>query len=483
MQNEPILLFALIAMPWLFLSSIFSRHTVWFLLLWVPIQGWIQLNLFSDSALTVLLYEFQIIGIYLVFLYRAMRAPDEFAPPRVVWLALPIAVWTIVLTPFSVASGGMLRTLIGLRTLLLPLPLVWIGYRAFANRRQLENVSWALMVQMALIGLIATTQFVTGTSMTNDVGRVEAGYVAIGVMRPPGTFSSPGHFGMYVLMAMLFAMGLLGLKVPMWKRIGFAIGLAGATIGLVVNTQRATMVLLMGTIPLVVLFGRKTRVLRMAVIAVCVVAAGFAIGLRVVGDAFVERFTSIVDSSQATLVDAPIARMSDALRTSMWGVGLGMASPGTQRVDVPVGRGSALAPREGADAESFLASLVYETGVIGMLLFVFYVAALMRLGWRAMQQCRGGDMGLLAAAIFFYQLAICLQSWSYDPLHYPPSRVMFWFWAGVLMRLPALQTQIAAVAQPAVARLTPQLWRQAPRPAAATARASGQGMPALGSRQ
>ncbi len=450
-MNETLLPLALgIGVVWLALAFLYSRHAVWFLLLWVPIQGWVQLNLFNDSSATVLIYEFQIIGIYLVFGIRALRASDAYGPPRTVWLAAPFVLWVLALIPWSVATNGSLLTVLGLRSLLLPLPLAWIGYRAFEHRRQLENVGKLVMLELGLVAWVTAAQFaqVGSTSLTGAMSELSVGFSNVGVVRPPGTFSAPGHLGMYVLVSVPFAIGLLGLSVTFKTRVIYAIGLAGATIALMVNTQRATIVLLAVTLPLVFLLARKLRAVRNGLIALCVLGAGGVIGAQVAGGAFAERIASISSDAQNTLVLIPTERMATALENPVIGEGLGIASPGAARVFVPLGGRTDVVVTAIRPSESFMASLVYETGVPGLFLFFLFMAALLTAGVRSVRACRHTDMGLLAAAIVGFQVAIWLQSWSYDPLHFPPSRVLFWFWAGVLLSLPRLAAT-AAVQRPA----------------------------------
>ena len=100
--------------------------------------------------------------------------------------------WALI--PWSVATNGSLLTAIGLRSLLLPLPLVWIGYRAFENRRQLENVGKLLMLEVAVVAWVTAFQFsqVTATSLTGTMSELALGFSNVGVVRPPGTFSAPG---------------------------------------------------------------------------------------------------------------------------------------------------------------------------------------------------------------------------------------------------------------------------------------------------
>ena len=94
-------------------------------------------------------------------------------------------------------------------------------------------------------------------------------------------------------------------------------------------------------------------------------------------------------------------------------------------------------------SESFVAALVYQSGLPGLFLFYGFMVAILFQGLNAMRRCRNTDMHLLAACIVGFEIAMFLQSWAYDPLHFPPSRVFYWFWAGVLLSLPTLARQQA----------------------------------------
>jgi hypothetical protein len=421
-----------------------TSAAIWLVLMYLPIQGWIQLNVFEDSSATVLLYEFQIIGVYLAVAIHALRSPDRFRPPAALWFALPFVIWVLLLVPRSVALNGLLVTLVGLRTDLLPLPLLWIGYRAFDSRHQLESLGWPLMLQLAFVGAVAAVQFLTLSSGSGAIFEVPTGFTQAGVIRPPGTFSTSAHFGMYILFSIPFAIGLLGLNVSFWKRVCFIIGLGGATVGLMANTQRATVVLLTLTIPLIVLLARRRRAVMQVTIALAVILGGAVIGSQLSGAAFQERVASIGYDLNATLVLNPIERWNDALSEPVLGGGLGIASPGAARL-----RGESTMRRQREDRyiktpESFMAALVYETGLPGLVFFYLFIAAILYHEVQVLRVLRPTDMGLFAAAIIGFQIAILIQSWPYDPLHYPPSRVLFWFWAGALMSLPALSARNAA---------------------------------------
>lgn len=434
------------AVLWLMVVGRFTRRAIWLVLLWIAVQGWVQLNVFNDSNATVLIYEFLLLGIYAGFAVRAMQSPAAFAVPRALWYAVPFVVWALLLVPISIQENGSLLTLIGLRTYLLPLPLVWIGYHALTTRRDLEILSSLLMIQMVLVVAVSVAQFsgLLPQPFSGNIYDVPRGYGVVGsVLRPPGTFSAPGHLGMYVLYATLFGLGLLGLSVAPVKRAVYVIGLASAVVTLMVNTQRATIVLLAIAVPLMMALAQRGRTATRLAVGIAVVVAAGAVGNQVAGDAFRTRTASIVSDVERTVIGNPMERMADALQTPVFGGGLGIASPGAARYVQGRSMGDAAAAQETKYIrfpESFMAAMVYQMGVPGLVFFYLFLAVLMHECFRAARSCRGTDMALLAAAIVCYQVAILIQSWPYDPLHTPPSRVVFWVWAGVLLRMP----QIAA---------------------------------------
>ena len=475
-MNTPLLSAAMLAgLVWLALAARYPRQVAWFVLLWIPVQGWFQLNVLNDSSTTVLIYEFQMIGIYFVLGIKALRSPQRYGPPKEVWLAAPFVVWALMLIPYSVEANGALVTLLGLRALVLPLPLVWVGYRAFENRRELKNVATMMMLQLPIIALVTAWQFMQYTTSSGRAFELPLGFSDVGILRPPGTFSAPGHLGMYVLFAVPVGIGLLGLTVNAVIRTIFSAGLVGATVALMVNTQRATMVLLVGVLPLMVLLARKKHAVRNVLIAFCVLGAGAAIGGRVAGQAFSARVASISIDVQNSLINIPLERITDSLRTPVVGGGLGIAAPGAARVNVPLGMKLLTPAASIKPSESFTAALIFETGVPGFLLFVVFIATLLFRGLRALRRCRHTDLGLLAAAVVAFEVAICLQSWAYDPLHFPPSRVVFWFWAGALLSFPRLAAPRAAVSSPSLKRtlaMPVRRLRRPPVPAAARRSAS-----------
>jgi hypothetical protein len=222
----------------------------------------------------------------------------------------------------------------------------------------------------------------------------------------------------------------------------FVAGLVGGLVGLVANTQRTTMTFLLLMIPAMILMVRRARQTSGVLLGVGVLVLGLAVGNELVRFIFLDRFASIQDDFVPTLIENPTRAMEQALRSAVIGAGLGVASPGASRLITPQGI-SQTAAADLVDpfapaAEQFIAAVVAQTGILGMALLAYFIWALMRAGWHAFRSARQSDVAMLAAAILLYEIATCLQSWPYSPLHYPPARVLFWFWAGVLLALPRL---------------------------------------------
>jgi hypothetical protein len=418
-----------LGLAWLLATAFRPREAVWFIILWVPVQGWFQLNVFGDSAQTVLVYEYLLIAVYVMFFVRSLRFPQDYRPPKVWLFALPFTLWTISLIPHSLDTVGPLLTGIGLRTYLFPLPLVWIGFQAFRSRNELEGFAAIVSLEAVVVGVIAAMQFASLVTPWGAIVDLPTGYGVAGTLRPPGTFSSPGHLGMYVLATVPLTIGFLGLRTSWWRATCYKLGLAGAALALIVNSQRATVVSLGVCLPLIAILANRAKTLKTITLALAVVALGASAGLFIVGDAFSDRVRSIADDANYALGIAPFERMGSALQNPVFGGGLGSASPGTGRLDVGLVN----------VAESFGAAVVFQFGVPGLLFFGAMLAALWGYGYMTLRQCRNSDTATLAAAILVYELAVCLNSWTYDPLHYPPSRILFWFWAGVLLSLPHLK--------------------------------------------
>ena len=88
--------------------------------------------------------------------------------------------------------------------------------------------------------------------------------------------------------------------------------------------------------------------------------------------------------------------------------------------------------------ENYYAKTAYELGALGLVLLVAVFIALLVLGFRTLKRLRDPGLRATAAALLGFLIVAMLCSFKAWLLDLDPVNVYFWFFAGVLASLPAL---------------------------------------------
>jgi hypothetical protein len=348
-----------LALAWLIACLSSPTNAIWGLQLLIPVQGCVQLNVFGNSNLAVLISDVQTCVVYAAVLLQAIRRPDRWRGPRVMLYAVPFVAWFLLLIPYSASRMGRDLILIAVRTYLFPLLLVWVGYGTFRRRRDLAKLGSLVMLQMAGIGVVTVLQYRQWVTPRGELLGAPMGYVVVGgVLRPPGTFASAAHLGMYILAMVPLGIGFSGLIHRRWQRLSVSAGLIGAAVALAVNSQRSAVVQLTVAVPLLFVLAKRVTIRNLMYASILVPVAVVA-GAVITGGAFAQRVISIQDNAQFALIEAPFQRLFDALQSPLVGQGWGSAVPGMHRLQL-----EAMNP-----AESFMAAIVFQAGVPGLVFF------------------------------------------------------------------------------------------------------------------
>jgi O-antigen ligase len=91
--------------------------------------------------------------------------------------------------------------------------------------------------------------------------------------------------------------------------------------------------------------------------------------------------------------------------------------------------------------ETYYPKVLYEIGPLGTLAFLAMVSVLTYVGFKAYRSVRDRNLRTYGAAFAWFVLFISYNTYYY-PLDVDPVSVYYWFFAGVLLRLPEL-SQIA----------------------------------------
>ncbi|OGK78195.1 MAG: hypothetical protein A2X36_05595 [Elusimicrobia bacterium GWA2_69_24] len=241
--------------------------------------------------------------------------------------------------------------------------------------------------------------------------------------RPPATFTFTMGFGLYLLSVLPIFFGLLGAGLSAAKRVVvFAAG-GLALVGMMVNGARSFYVLagLELLVMLVMLRGGRQR-------------AGFVLGgvLLLAGvypftwDMFVDRVATIPGNISLRLNYMLQTGPAIALSSSLVGHGAGTATAAARRFS-----------NEVIFPESYWLKLLWEYGLLGTVVFLVLVSMMFWASIKAQRSIRDVRLRWVGVGLLAAVAGGVLNVFVAGP-DFTPMNVYFWFFAGVLQRLPEL---------------------------------------------
>ena len=253
-----------------------------------------------------------------------------------------------------------------------------------------------------------------------------------GVIRLPGTFVAPWQWGWFLISSAFFSFSVAFMDPSfLWRGVG--LGSMAATLVLaVVSGQRIALLLV--PIVIVILLITTGQVVNLKRFVPIGLALGLIIGgVMVSNPAIVEqRWNSAVERWNASpptdFIAGQFADFSDDGKSSFLGRGLGRAT------------NSARGLGQTALIETYYPKLMFEIGPIGAFLFLALVTTLTVATFKAYRSVRDKSLRGYGAAFWTFVLVISYNTYYY-PLDVDPVAVYYWFFAGVILKLPVLDRQ------------------------------------------
>ena len=389
-------------------------------------------------------------------------------------LLAPLAVWFVwaLAEAFNPGIDHPLVPLIGLRMSFFYIPMIFLGYSvALAESRLMAflKLNIFLGTVVAVLGII---QAIFGLEFLNPAGfvpylrlylvRAVAGTGAA-VPRPNSVFADAGRFAQYLYVIIVLCLGTLASgrltkraasrreSSPAWIWICLLI----LSVGLFVSGQRAAMYLLGLGIPVLVVFRHyEARALRGAKSGMPLLKIGvlLLVGFMCLWSLFPQRVQATYDFYTKTLlpadmglevpyrVDSLVWQFKYALSQSpLLGHGTGTNSLGRQYLynmtDFYSPAGSSM-----SGVEMGYGALVWEWGLVGLAIWIWWGLSLMRQSLRITLALAGTRFFWLAATISYLLFSIIFL-WLFLGLQVYQNYVtaaFVWFLAGVLLGLPKI---------------------------------------------
>jgi hypothetical protein len=443
------------------LSFKYPRGALWSFLVYMPFSGTIVYTLAGGNALFQLAKDgFYIPAAFTIF-QEFKRKRQEFLMPKGIKPALffLLAVCLITLLAvngaqqFAPGKSGqpIILGLMGLKVLLGYLPLITCGYYLIRNKKELlflTRMHTVIAIACCVLGFIQYYFLLSGKCVGTRgfegaalfkatlearcfVGGALVYSPEVGMIRLPGTFVSPWHWAWF-LIGNAFLTFATAFSDPsfLWRIAGMA-GMAGVFVNSVISGQRiALAVVPLVIIILLILTGQLANLKRFVPIAIGLSVLAI-IAFAMFPDVINERVQSFVDrwnASPPTDFIADQAQHTTGGQKGLFGKGLGRAT------------NSARTFGDVALVETYYPKLIYELGPLGAFGFFALATSLMVATFKIYRSVKEKNLRSFGASFWVMVLLIGWNTYWY-PLDTDPVCVYYWFFAGVILKLPEIDKQ------------------------------------------
>ena len=457
------------------LSYKYPRQALYAFIIYVPIGGTITYYMGNSPILQLAKDAFYVPA--LIGLWQTCRKqglpliiPQGIKTP--LYIVLGCSLLTLLFInggqQFNPPSVGLLEKapqeiplgmgILGLKVFLGYVPLLGCAYYLIRDKRDflfLSRLQIVLILICCVLGFIQYLLLLTGVCqgtrglegnalfVTSLEARCYFGGALLyspeeGVIRLPGTFVAPWQWAWFLISSTFFtfATGFTD-PSPIWRLIGLG-SLVTVFINAVISGQRIALAL----VPicfgiLLLLTGQIGNLKRFIPIGI---GLALVLGIAMVTnpDVVQQRTESFTGRWEASPPQDFIVQQFE----ENW-----------KNVDGPLGSGlgratnSARVMGQTKLVETYYPKVLFEVGIIGVLAFLALVTSLTIIGFKTYRSIKNRNFRSYGAALWVFILFISYNTYYY-PLDVDPVAVYYWFFAGVLFKLPELEKQDIEDANP-----------------------------------
>ncbi|MEA5624574.1 hormogonium polysaccharide biosynthesis protein HpsL [Nostoc sp. UHCC 0251] len=457
------------------LSYKYPRQALYAFIIYVPIGGTITYYLGNSPILQLAKDAFYVPA--LIGLWQTCRKQGlPLIIPQGIKIPLYIVLGCSLLTllfinggqQFNPPSVGLLEKvekeiplamgILGLKVFLGYVPLLGCAYYLIRDKRDflfLSRLQIVLILVCCVLGFIQYLLLLTGVCqgtrglegnalfVTSLEARCYFGGALLyspeeGVIRLPGTFVAPWQWAWFLISSTFFTFAA-GFTDPslIWRLVSLG-SLVAVFINAVISGQRIALAL----VPicfgiLLLLTGQLGNLKRFIPIGI---GLALVLGIAMVTnpDVVQQRTESFTGRWEASPPQEFIVQQFE----ENW-----------DNVDGPLGSGLGRATNSARTmgktklVETYYPKVLYEVGIIGMLAFLGLVTSLTIIGFKTYRSIKNRNFRSYGAALWVFILFISYNTYYY-PLDVDPVAVYYWFFAGVLFKLPELEKQDIEDANP-----------------------------------
>ncbi len=451
------------------LCYLYPTPGLWAFLMYLPFSGTVTYWIGGGNILFQLAKDgFYIPAFFAMFKqWKRKRKPflvsKEIKQPLYIFLTFCIVTLLLVntvqqLNPEPVFDGGerinekpILMGILGLKVLLGYIPLLPCAYYQVKGKKELlflTRMTLVLTITCCLLGFVQYqflasgrcqgTDHLTGADLfkaTIDAKCLVGGSLVFSpsqsMIRLPGTFVAPWQWAWFLISNAFFTFATaFSDPSPLWRMAGLG-GMALVFVNAVISGQRIALALVPTVIViLLILTGQVTNLKRFIPIAA---GLGVILSLAIIANPAViqERIDSFVSRWQASPPTDFIAEQFEFTtegQQGIFGKGVGRAT------------NSARAFGKTKLIETYYPKLIYEIGPLGTIAFLGLVTAITTSTFKAYRSVKDKNIRSFGASFWVFVLIISYNTYYY-PLDVDPVAVYYWYFVGVIYRLPDIDRQ------------------------------------------
>lgn len=448
------------------LSLKYPRQALWAFLIYLPFAGTVVYALGNSLVLQLAKDAFYFPALIGTVQYCQRKRlpiliPKSLMPPLGILLAFCLLTLFFVNGSQALEASQTLRLadqgtreypflvgILGLKVFLGYVPLIICAYYLLRNKQEFLFLTRLFLVLTLIccgLGFIQYMFLRTGRCEGTRLAEGAALFTATpqarcfvggsllyspeyGQIRLPGTFVAPWQWAWFLISNAFFSFASAFSDPSLRWRIAGLVSMATVVVSAVISGQRIAL----GLVPvifaiLLVLTGQIVNLKRFLPVLI-----GLAIILGIAAVTYPEIVQERVNSfSERWNASPPQEFIVDQFQftwkrqRSLLGNGLGRAT------------GSARYLGETVLVETYYPKVLHEIGPFGLLAFVGLVSTLTFLTFKAYRSVRDASLRSYGACFWVFVLFISYNTYYY-PLDVDPVAVYYWFFAGVILKLPAL---------------------------------------------
>lgn len=409
--------------------SAFDRRLLYFILFYTCVEG-LVINITFPSKIGFVAKDAACVLAYMsLFSTNAGRSFGSLSR-----LSVPIAVFVLIQSMYLALPSdfSLVGRLVGLKMRLLYIPIMFLGYRCIRNLEDLRAFVIVLIVISIPVSIFGIYLYFAGPGALVQIGGTYSAivYSTTGVWRVPGTFTSPGQYGLYLTFNTVLAVGLLltggvgpRLRILLWTSMALMI------LAMLASGSRTPLLLSLACAGLtVVALGRVGRMMSMSVI----IYAVFALAFVAFGAGVADRVDSIASTEHLVRFQQTYfgQLFLDKMMEEPMGLGLGAATLGARHFTEF---------REIVFVESYFGLVGIETGVLGLTALLWLCAAILVNLWRSRAVMTKAESAPLWYVVALFTAMVVALMPIGTQIDSPPGNAYFWLSIGICAKLYDLE--------------------------------------------